>query len=98
MFVDNFKKKDNNNVLISKQTSSVILNKWSFKKNLSIIIIKQSIHLKHLNTYTEKFIQKHLNFIHNTETVFCLMSENFFNDEMKILYIMQFLMKESQNA
>jgi len=30
--------------------------------------------------------------------VFCLTSENFLNNETKILYVMQFLMKESQNA
>jgi len=40
MFVDDFKEKNNNSVLILRQASSVVLNKWSAKKNLSVMIIK----------------------------------------------------------
>jgi len=98
MFVDDFEEKDNDSVLILKQISFVVSNKWSAEKNLSVMMIKWSIHFKCLNTYTEKFIQKHLNFICSTETAFCLMFKSFLNDETKILYVMQFLMKESQNA
>jgi len=96
--VNDFKKENNNSVLILRQTSFVVLNKQSAEKNLSVMIIKWSIHSEYLNIYNEKFIQKHLNFICSTETVFHLMFENFFNDEMKILYVMQFLMKESWDA
>jgi len=98
MFIDDLKEKNNNNVLILRQTSSVVSNKQFAEKNLSIMIIKQSIHLKYLNTYIEKFIQEHLNFICSTETAFHLMFKNFLNNETKIFYVMQFLMKESQNA
>ncbi len=62
------------------------------------MMLKRNIHLKHLNTYTEKTIQKHLNFVCSTETAFCLMLKNFLKDKVKILYIMQFLMREPQNA
>jgi len=95
MFVDDLEKENNDSVFILKQTSSVVLNKWSAKKNLNVMIIKWNIHSECLNTYIEKFIQKHLNFICSVETVFHLMFENFFNDETKILYVMQFLMKKS---
>ena len=61
-------------------------------------MLKRNIHLKHLNTYTEKTIQKHLNFVCSTETAFCLMLKNFLKDKAKILYVMQFLMRESQDA
>jgi len=95
MFVNDFEEENNDNVLILKQTSSVVSNEWSAEKNLSVMMIKWSIYFKYLNTYTEKFIQKHLNFICSTEMMFCLMFENFFNNETKILYVMQFLMRES---
>jgi len=98
MFVDNFEEENNDSVFISKQTSFVVSNKWSAKKNLSVMMIKWSIHSEHLNIYTEKFIQKHLNFICSTKTVFHLMFENFFNNKTKILYVMQFLMRESWDA
>ncbi len=62
------------------------------------MMLKRNIHSEHLNIYTEKTVQKHLNFVHSTETAFCLMLKNFLKDEAKILYIMQFLMRKPQNA
>ncbi len=62
------------------------------------MMLKRNIHSECLNIYTEKMIQKHLNFVHSTETAFCLMSENFLKNKAKILYIMQFLMRKPQNA
>ncbi len=51
--------------------------------------------LKNLLTYNEKFIYKYTEFIHSTVTAFCLISENFFNNHNKILFVMQFLAEES---
>jgi len=96
MFVNDLEKEENNDsVFILKQTSSVVLNKWSAEKNLSVMMIKWSIHSEHLNIYNEKSVWKHLNFICSAEMTFHLMFENFLNDEMKIFYVMQFLMRES---
>jgi len=50
--------------------------------------------LKNLLTYNKKFIYKHTEFIYSTVIVFCLISENFFNDHNKILFVMQFLAEE----
>jgi hypothetical protein len=54
------------------------------------MMLKKNICLKCLKIYTEKTVQKHLNFVCSVETVFHLMSENFLKNEAKILYIMQF--------
>jgi len=62
------------------------------------MMLKRNICSECLNIYTEKTVQKHLNFVHSAETVFHLMSENFLKNKVKILYIMQFLMREPQNA
>ncbi len=62
------------------------------------MMLKRNICSECLNIYTEKMIQKHLNFVHSAETVFCLMLKNFLKNEVKILYVMQFLMRKSQNA
>jgi len=83
---------------ISEHTQFIAFIKRSAENYLSTIMLKRNICLERLNTYTEKTVQKHLNFVHSTETVFHLMSENFLKNEAKILYIMQFLMRESQNA
>ncbi len=61
-------------------------------------MLKRNICSECLNIYTEKTVQKHLNFVHSTETVFHLMLKNFLKNEAKILYIMQFLMRKPQNA
>jgi len=61
-------------------------------------MLKRNICSEHLNIYTEKTVQKHLNFVHSAETAFRLMLKNFFKDKAKILYIMQFLMRKSQDA
>ncbi len=61
-------------------------------------MLKRNICSEHLNIYTEKTVQKHLNFVHSAETAFCLMLKNFFKDKAKILYIMQFLMRKLQDA
>jgi len=83
---------------ILKHTQFIAFIKWPAENYLSTMMLKRNIHLKHLNTYTEKTIQKHLNFVCSTETAFCLMLKNFLKDKVKILYIMQFLMREPQNA
>jgi len=54
--------------------------------------------LKNLLIYNEKFIYKYIKFIHNVVTTFYLISENFFNDYNKILFVMQFLAEESWDA
>jgi len=40
IFVDDLEKENNDSVLILKQTSSVVSNKWSAEKNLSVMMIK----------------------------------------------------------
>jgi len=40
MFVDDFKEENNNSVFILKQTSSIVSNKQSAEKNLSVMMIK----------------------------------------------------------
>jgi len=50
--------------------------------------------LKNLLIYNEKFIYKHTKFIYNTVIIFHLISENFFNNYDKILFVMQFLTEE----
>jgi len=83
---------------ILKHTQFIVFIKWSAENYLSTMMLKRNICSECLNIYTEKTIQKHLNFVHSAETVFHLMSENFLKNEAKILYIMQFLMRESWNA
>ncbi len=83
---------------ISEHTQFIIFIKQSAKNYLSTMMLKRNICLKHLNIYTEKTVQKHLNFIHSAETVFCLMLKNFLKNEAKILYVMQFLMRKSWDA
>jgi len=56
---------------------------------------KQTQQLKNLSIYNEKFIYKYIKFIHSIVTMFYLISENFFNNYNKILFIMQFLIEES---
>jgi len=56
---------------------------------------KQMQQLKNLFIYNEKFIYKYTEFIYSAVTVFYLISENFFNDYNKILFVMQFLAEES---
>jgi len=82
------------NSSISEHTQFTFSIKRSVKDYLSAMMFKRNIHSEHLNTYTEKSIQEHLNFIHSVKTVFCLTLKNFTKDEAKILYIMQFLVSE----
>jgi len=83
---------------ILKHTQFIAFIKRSAENYLSTMMLKRNICSECLNIYTEKTVQKHLNFVHSAETVFHLMSENFLKDKAKILYIMQFLMRESQNV
>jgi len=83
---------------ILKHTQFIAFIKWSAENYLSTMMLKRNICSECLNIYTEKTVQKHLNFVCSTKTVFHLMSENFLKDEAKILYIMQFLVRESWNA
>jgi len=83
---------------ILKHTQFIAFIKWSAENYLSTMMLKRNICSEHLNIYTEKTIQKHLNFVCSAETAFCLMPENFLKDKAKILYVMQFLMRESQDA
>ena len=80
---------------ILKHTQFIAFIKRSAENYLSTMMLKRNICSEHLNIYTEKMIQKHLNFVCSAETAFHLMSENFLKNEAKILYIMQFLMRES---
>jgi len=80
---------------ILKHTQFIVFIKQSAENYLSTMMLKRNICSEHLNIYTEKTVQEHLNFVHSTETVFHLMSENFLKNKAKILYIMQFLMRES---
>ncbi len=83
---------------ILKHTQFIAFIKRSAENYLSTIMLKRNICLECLNIYTEKTVQKHLNFVCSAETAFHLMSENFLKDKAKILYIMQFLMRKPQNA
>ncbi len=83
---------------ILKHIQFIAFIKRSAENYLSTMMLKKNICSEHLNIYTEKTVQEHLNFVCSTETVFHLMSENFLKNEAKILYIMQFLMRESQDA
>jgi len=83
---------------ISKHTQFIAFIKQSAENYLSTMMLKRNICSKHLNIYTEKTVQKHLNFVRSAETAFRLMLKNFLKDEAKILYIMQFLMRKPQNA
>ena len=83
---------------ILKHTQFIAFIKWSAENYLSTMMLKRNICSEHLNIYTEKTVQKHLNFVCSAETAFCLMSENFLKNKAKILYIMQFLMRKSWDA
>jgi len=83
---------------ILKHTQFIVFIKRSAENYLSTMMLKKNICSEHLNTYTEKTVQKHLNFVCSAETAFRLMLKNFLKDEAKILYIMQFLMREPQDA
>jgi len=80
---------------ILKHTQFIVFIKWSAEIYLNTMMLKRNICSECLNIYTEKTVQKHLNFVCSTETVFYLMLKNFLKDEAKILYIMQFLMRKS---
>ncbi len=62
------------------------------------MMIKRSIRPECLNVYAGKSVREHLNFVRSAETAFRLTPENFLNDEAKILYVMQFLVGEPQDA
>ncbi len=79
---------------ILKHTQFIAFIKRFVENYLSTMMSKRNICSECLNIYTEKTVQKHLNFIHSAETAFHLMLKNFLKDEAKILYVMQFLMKE----
>ncbi len=83
---------------ILKHTQFIAFIKRSAENYLSTMMLKRNICSECLNIYTEKTVWKHLNFVHSAETVFHLMSENFLKNKAKILYVMQFLMRESRNA
>jgi len=83
---------------ILKHTQFIAFIKRPAENYLSTMMLKRNICSEHLNTYTEKTVQKHLNFVRNTETAFRLMLKNFLKDKAKILYIMQFLMREPQDT
>jgi len=83
---------------ILKHTQFIAFIKQPAENYLSAMMLKRNIRSERLNIYTEKTVQKHLNFVCSTETAFCLMPENFLKNEAKILYIMQFLMREPQDA
>jgi len=83
---------------ISEHTQFIAFIKRSAENYLSTMMSKRNIWPECLNTYTEKTVQKHLNFVRSAETVFRLTPKNFLKDEAKILYIMQFLMREPQDA
>jgi len=88
----------NYTLFISEHTQFIVFIKQSAENYLSTMMLKRNIHSECLNTYTEKTVQKHLNFVHSAETVFCLMLKNFLKNKAKILYIMQFLMRKSWDA
>jgi len=99
LLVDNpLDMKVSDNPSISEHIQFTFSIKRSAEDYLSVMMFKRNICLKHLNTYTEKSVQEHLNFIHSVKTVFCLTPENFTKDEAKILYIMQFLVSEPQET
>jgi len=83
---------------ILKHTQFIAFIKRPAENYLSTMMLKRNICSEHLNTYTEKTVQKHLNFVRSTETAFRLMLKNFLKDKAKILYIMQFLMREPQDT
>ena len=75
--------------------NSLSSTKWYAFKVVYVLSAKWMQQLKNLLTYNEKFIYKYTEFIHSTVTAFCLISENFFNNHNKILFVMQFLAEES---
>jgi len=83
---------------ILKHTQFIAFIKRSAENYLSTMMLKRNICSEHLNIYTEKTVQKHLNFVRSAETAFCLMLKNFLKDKAKILYVMQFLMRKPQDA
>jgi len=95
---DPFSLKADHTSSILKHTQFIAFIKRPAENYLSTMMSKRNIWPEHLNTYTEKTVQKHLNFVRSTETAFRLTSKNFLKDEAKILYIMQFLMREPQDA
>jgi len=79
---------------ILKHTQFIAFIKQSAENYLNTMMLKRNICSECLNIYTEKTVQKHLNFVHSAETAFCLILKNFLKNEAKILYIMQFLMRK----
>ena len=75
--------------------SSLNSTKWHAFKVMYTLSVKWTQWLKNLSTYNEKFIYKHTKFIYSTVMMFCLISENFFNNYNKIFFVMQFLAEES---
>ncbi len=90
--------KTNHTSSILKHTQFIVFIKRPAENYLSTMMLKRNICSEHLNIYTEKTVQEHLNFVCSAETVFHLMFKNFLKNEAKILYVMQFLMRKSWNA
>jgi len=91
---DPFDLKADHTSSILKHTQFIAFIKRSAENYLSTMMLKRNICSECLNIYTEKMIQKHLNFVHSAETAFHLMLKNFLKNKAKILYIMQFLMRK----
>ncbi len=83
---------------ILKHTQFIAFIKRPAENYLSTMMLKRNICSECLNIYTEKTVWEHLNFVHSAETAFCLMLKNFLKNEVKILYVMQFLMREPWDA
>jgi hypothetical protein len=68
---------------ILKHTQFIAFIKRSAENYLSTMMLKRNICSEHLNIYTEKTVQKHLNFVHSAETVFCLMLKTFLRTKQR---------------
>jgi hypothetical protein len=66
-----------------KHIQFIAFIKRSAENYLSTMMLKRNICSEHLNIYTEKTVQKHLNFVHSTETVFHLMFKTFLRTKQR---------------
>ena len=70
--------------------TSIIFDDISTKKRI--------IKFKNTESYQDKIVKKHLNYIRNVNTTFKMIFENFQTYKQKIVYAMQLLKNEFKNA
>ena len=61
---------------------------------ISVAFRKRTLKFDKITLYHDKSVKKHRDYVRNLTTTFRILSDEFFNDEFKIIFVMQFLIDE----